>query len=144
MKNVFFALVVVVSMIACGNDNNVATADKQSMIEPDPIKRGMMSLDAVYAAERAFMQEGVEGVQAINRGMINALSMWPDTTSPDDRINACHGALAMAARHWINVQAGKYLPMPTEASDLRDLCRIGVDYQYDEARILATWRSLLR
>lgn len=136
------ALMMVLATLVLAACNSGRPAEKQ--IESDPIRLGTISMDAIYAAEGAFMEHGMTAIEPIMRRMEAALIMWPEKALPNDRINACHLALLKAAKYWSSVRARSGLQMDQSATDDRDMCRLAVDYKFDSVRIHATWDLLLK
>ncbi len=142
MKNAVWAVMVMLALAGCGNENGAPTPEKQATIDPDPIKRSTIALDAVYVSERAFMQHGADSLGTIIYVLQNALSKWPQEPIADDGINACYMALRVYTAHWLNVQDDLNVPLDERSSDFRFTCRRAINYQDDDSRQRATWDSL--
>lgn len=141
MKKAVWVLMLL-ALAGCGNSESEAKPEQQPVIEADPIKRGTIALDAVYASEQAFMQHGAASLETIIYVLQNALSMWPSGPIADEGINACYMALRVFTAHWLNVQDELNAPLDERSSDFRLSCRRAINYQLDDSRQRATWDGL--
>jgi len=139
MKKVRLALslLVLLGLVACNTEKKV---------ELDPIKRGFTALDAQYAAQDAYMQNGAEMTDSIVVVLTKALDSWPDNT--DDN---CKAALSLELSHWAVLAKNEKLsdsdkgPMPdtSKLSEFRYQCRTDINYVHDKKRSHDVWAKLV-
>lgn len=142
---------LLLGLVGCGKVEPETVSPPQTQFaEPDPIKRGIAALDAIYASEQALMKLGMPGIDSVLADLQNALWMWPNggvdggSTEGED---ACRMALRIQATYMLNIKDQFDMPVdqrtPTykddRSSEFRLACRKAVNYVYDDARIHQVW-----
>lgn len=115
---------------------------RQHPTEADPVKRGVIAMDAIYASETAFMQQGMPAIDTIVRELQTALAMWPQTGNGEG-VDACRMALRLQTTRILNLTDHIATPKVAQESDFRQACRDAVSYQYDDARMRQVWATLI-
>lgn len=145
MKTTALMMCLVLGLVGCSKGEADIDQPKQTeqirFSEADPVKRGAIAMDAIYASEQAFMQHGMPGIQTVVMVLQNALSMWPETVA-DDGINACRMALRIQTTHMLNVTDHLDDQPDEKSAGFRETCRRAINYQDDNARQHAVWDML--
>ena len=111
-------------------------------LEADPVKRGVIAMDAIYASEGAFGQHGMPVIETIVSELQSALAMWPEAGNGEG-VDACRMALKLQTTYMLNVMDRLGVPADARTSDFRQTCRDAVSYQHDDARIHQVWDALV-
>lgn len=131
-------------VVGCGQGDKkaeVGNVDSVKITENDPIKRGVIALDAIYASEQAFQQLGMPAIQTIVKELQAALIMWTEV-GDGEGVDACRMAIRIQATYMLDVMDRIDAPADTRSSDFRLACRKAVSYVYDDARIHHQWDVL--
>lgn len=141
MKKLFLiASVAAFAILGCSKQDNQAQANTH-ILQGDPIKRGEMALDAIYASEGAFMQHGMSAIDTIVTELQAALNMWPETGNGDG-VDACRMALRIQTTYMLNVMERINAPGDDRSSAYRQACRDAVGYVLDDERVHRVWSVL--
>lgn len=116
-------------------------ATTAAMSEADPIKRGILAMDAIYASEGAFQEHGMPAIDSIVHELQAALALWPETGNGEG-VDACRMALRLQTTYMLNVQGQLGASTDPRATDFRQACSSAVSYARDDARIHQVWDKL--
>jgi hypothetical protein len=126
---------------AISQDKPVEIVQPKKILENDPIKRGVIAMDASYASELVFGQYGMPATESIVKKLQTALAMWPETGNGEG-VDACRMALKIQTIYMLNVMDRLNVPVDEKRSEYRQSCRDAVSYEYDKVRIIHTWDAL--
>lgn len=126
-------ILLVVCGLVLGGCGEVTKTQAAPISEADPIKRGAIAMDAIYASETAFMRQGMPAIHTIVRDLQTALAMWPQTGNGEG-VDACRIALRLQTTRMLNVMDRLNARDDPRSSDFRQACRDAVAYQYGASR----------
>ena len=137
MKKLMVIAIILV-LAGCGQESKTQAAP---ISEANPVKRGVITMDAIYASETAFMQKGMPAIETIVRELQTALAMWPQDGTGEG-IDACRMAIRQQTTRMLNLMDHVSAPKGAKESDFRQACRDAVGYEYDDARMRQVWIRL--
>lgn len=139
MKTVMLAVCMVLGLVGCSKGaDQPKQAEQIRFSEADPVKRGAIAMDAIYASEGAFQQHGMGAIVSIVQELQTALAMWPETGNGEG-VDACRMALKLQAIYMLNMQGKMGQLVDPRTSDFRQTCRNTISYVPDDSRMHRIW-----